>query len=89
LAVYTKVITEEIRMKIKNYMFFAVFMLSMVLSSIGIAVAEDEAEMTNQQYCEKEAKDAGMTEGKEASDYIAQCLADIEAQKKSDAEAGS
>lgn len=76
-------------MKIKNYLFFAIFMVSMILSGVGVAVAEEESEMTNQQYCEKEAKEAGMSEGKEAADYVAQCLADIEAQKKSDAEAGS
>ena len=70
-------------MNIQKNILFSAFMLVIVLSVSGIASAEEQSEMTNQQYCEKEAKEAGMPEGQDSEDYVAQCLSEIEAKSGS------
>lgn len=77
-------------MKIQQSMLAAAFMFVSVLAANGIAfAAEDEAEMTAQQNCEQEAKQAGMTEAQDVQEYVAQCLAESAAQKSPAPEAES
>lgn len=78
-------------MKIQSKMVTAALMFVMVFAANGIASAEDEPEMTAQQYCEQEAKQAGMTEAQDVQEYVAQCLAESDAQKSpaSEAESGT
>jgi len=69
-------------MKIQQSILAAAVMFVSVLAVNGIAsAAEDEPEMTAQQNCEQEAKQAGMTEAQDIQEYVAQCLAEAAAQK--------
>jgi hypothetical protein len=79
-------------MRIQQSMLAAAFMFVSVLGANGIAsAAEEESEMTPQQNCEQEAKQAGMTEAQDIQEYVAQCLAEAAAQKNpaSEAESGT
>lgn len=76
MAVYIKTPKKEISMKLTN-IFINALIFVLVLSVSGIAAAQDEQEMTNQQYCEKEAKEAGMTDDQDVKEYVSQCLAEI------------
>ncbi|MDT8385519.1 MAG: hypothetical protein RRB22_14015 [Gammaproteobacteria bacterium] len=64
--------------------FLTALMLLIIFASAGTAFAEGEAEMTSQQFCELEAKQAGMENPKDVQEYVAQCLAEIELQKNAD-----
>lgn len=74
-------------MKIQNNLFFAALMSVIALSASGIVSAQEEQEMSNQQYCEKEAKEAGMSEEQDVQEYVAQCLAELNAKNSPAAEA--
>jgi hypothetical protein len=78
------------KMKIQKFNVSAIIMMVVMLAGIGIAMA-DEEKMTDHQYCAKEAKEAGMSEEKDVSEYITQCLAEMEETKsaKPPAESGS
>lgn len=73
-------------MKIQNIVFFASFVFVIALAVPGVASAEEEQEMSNQQYCEKEAKEAGMVEEKDIQEYVEQCLAELNTEKSSASE---
>jgi len=77
-------------MKNQKFNFSAIIMVVVMLAGIGIAIA-DEEKMTDHQYCEKEAKEAGMSAEKDVSEYITQCLSEMEETKsaKSATESGS
>ena len=75
-------------MKIQQKLLAAALMFVSVFAATGIASAAEEEEMTAQQNCEQEAKQAGMTEEQDIQEYVAQCLAEA-AQKNSAPEAES
>lgn len=66
--------------------FLTTLMLATIFALTGTASAEGETEMTSQQFCELEAKQAGMENTKDLEEYVAQCLAEIELQKNSEQE---
>ena len=78
-------------MKIQKFKFSTIIMIAVMLAGAGIAVADEEAKMTDQQYCEKEAKEAGMSAEKDVSEYVTQCLAEVQESKSTAAttESGS
>jgi predicted chitinase len=77
-------------MNIQKFGFSAIIMIVVMLAGIGITIA-DEDKMTDQQYCEKEAKEAGMSAEKDVAEYITQCMAEVEETKsaKTSTESGS
>ena len=53
----------------------------------GVAVAQEEPEMTDREYCQLEAEDMGLVEKDEIQEYVAGCLNDIRLQAEAEAEA--
>ncbi|MCG7988462.1 MAG: hypothetical protein ABW157_15240 [Candidatus Thiodiazotropha sp. LLP2] len=51
----------------------------------GIALAQDEPEMSDAQYCEMEAEEAGMMNESDIRDYVKQCLEEIRLQDEAHA----
>ena len=74
-------------MKMQKSMLAAVVSL-LLWAGQGVALAENEAEMSDQQYCEQEAEQAGMMDAQDIKDYVVQCLAELK-QMESDPESAS
>lgn len=66
-------------------------MLAIVMSSLlllagqGVAQAESEMDMSDREYCEQEAEQAGMIDAQDVMNYVAQCLDELK-QMESDPE---
>ena len=58
---------------------------ALMLGSIS-ASAMEEAEMNDTEYCESEAEQAGMVDGDDVREYVAQCLDEIRSQEEGDSE---
>ena len=43
----------------------------------GAVVAEGEAGMSDEKFCEQEARQEGLSDADEVKDYVTQCLQDI------------
>lgn len=52
------------------------------------AVAQETAEMTDQQFCELEAEEAGVSDTADVRAFIAQCLEEIRQQNEEDMGSG-
>ena len=52
------------------------------LSATGVAVAQDEPEMSDQEMCELEAEEAGMMSQGDIRDYVEQCLEEVRLQNE-------
>ena len=50
------------------------------LAATGVAVAQDQTEMSDQETCELAAEEAGMTSEGDIRDYVEQCMEEIRQQ---------
>ena len=64
-------------MKIQRVIFSASLATVLAFASYGIAMAEDEPEVSDQQYCEMDADEAGMIDERDIREYVAQCLDEL------------
>jgi len=69
-------------MVFKNAALSAWLVLSLAAS--GIALAQEEPEMSNQALCELEAEEAGMMNEDDIRDYVEQCLNELRQQNESE-----
>lgn len=64
-------------MSIKQVVAVPALLLSVLCLASGAVVAQGETEMTDQQFCEQEARQEGITDATEIKAYVEQCLEDI------------
>ena len=61
-------------------------LLVMSLMVAGAAQAEEEPQISDQQFCELEAESAGMMDAADIREYVQQCLDELEMKNEDDSE---
>jgi len=74
-------------MKLNKLVALPVVVLMSFLA-FDLAAAQETAEMTDQQYCELEAEEAGVSDTADARAFIVQCLEEIRQQNEEDKGSG-
>jgi len=67
-------------MKLQESIIITAFIAVMFVSGSSVVLAQDDAEMNDQQYCEQQAGEAGIEDSAEIQQFVSQCLAEINQQ---------